>query len=256
MAFIFIIITSALIGAVTGYLGSLMVTKRMGLVGGPLGHLALPGVALALLFQFDIFLGGLMSILLGVLLIWFLQTKTELPIEALTGIIFASGVALGFLLLPMSHAEEAIVGDITLVGVYDMILVAISTAVVFLVVEKIYSKLVLSAISEELAKGKWPNLEKTDFAYLLSIALVTALEVKLIGILLTAALFVIPASAARNISRNLKDYKALSICLGALSTVSGILLFSVTRFPAGPLIILSAACLFIFSFFLKRKKAL
>ena len=211
MAFIFILITGALIGALAGYLGSLMVTKRMGLVGGPLGHLALPGVAIALVFQFDIFIGGLMSIFLGTLLIWFLQTKTELPTEALIGIIFASGVALGFLFLPMSRAEEAIVGDITLIGSYDMLLVAISTIFVFIIMEKIYNKLVLAAISEELAKGKWQNLRKINFGYLLAIALITALEVKLMGILLTAALFVIPASAGRNMSKNLKLVKLQKI---------------------------------------------
>jgi len=254
MAFIFVLITGALIGALAGYLGSLMVTKRMGLVGGPLGHLALPGVAIALIFQFDIFFGGLISILLSVLLIWLLQTKTELPTEALIGIIFASGVALGFLFLPMSRAEEAIVGDIALIGLYDMLLVAISAILVFVIMEKIYNKLVLATISEELAKGKWQNLQKINFGYLLAIALITALEVKLMGILLTAALFVIPASAARNMSKNLKQYKSLSICLGALSALSGILLFKITLFPAGPLVILSASCFFLFSFLFKTKK--
>ena len=54
--FILSLITAIFIGGIAGYLGSLMLTKRMALIGGPLGHLALPGAALGLLYGFNIFL--------------------------------------------------------------------------------------------------------------------------------------------------------------------------------------------------------
>jgi len=99
--FVLSLITAIFIGGIAGYLGSLMVTKKMALVGGPLGHLALPGVALALIYHFNIFSGALLSIAIGAAIVWLLRIKTKLSMEALTGVVFAAGVALGFLILPL-----------------------------------------------------------------------------------------------------------------------------------------------------------
>ena len=87
------IMTSS-IGAVAGYLGTLMLSKRMALVGGPLGHLTLPGITLALLYGFDVSIGAFLVLVLGILLIWYFERKTRLPMEALTAIVFTSSVAL------------------------------------------------------------------------------------------------------------------------------------------------------------------
>lgn len=251
MQLVFVLITGIFIGGITGYLGSLMLGKRMSLIGGPLGHLALPGIGLALVYSFDIFLGAVISITLGVIFIWFLESKTRLPIEALTGIIFASGVSLGLLVLPIGHAKEAIVGNMEMIGLLDMLLSTTLLVIIFLTIRKIYPKIILSSISEDLAKSKKVNVKKISFIYLLAIALVTALEVKLIGILLTAALFTIPASAARNFSKNLSQYQTFSILIGALSTAGGIILSQAINLPAGPLIILSTGGFFLISL-LKR----
>jgi len=99
--FILSVITVVFIGGIAGYLGSLMLTKRMALVAGPIGHLALPGVALALMYKFGIFFGALLSIGVGAFLIWIFSLRSKIPMEALTAIVFASGVALGFLFLPL-----------------------------------------------------------------------------------------------------------------------------------------------------------
>lgn len=253
MQLILSLITGIFIGGIAGYLGSLMVTKRMALIGGPLGHLALPGVALALLYHFNIFWGALISIIFGVFFIWVFETQTKLPIEAITGIVFACGVALGSLILPMSHAEEAIIGDITKLELFDTVLAVGLGIIIFLIIKRIYRDLVLISISEDLSKSKKINVRKINFIFLLSIALITALEVKIIGILLTAALFAIPASAAGNLSKNLFQYSFFSVLIGIISTISGILLFKITSLPAGPLMILTSGILFLISLIFKRK---
>ncbi len=253
MSFLIVLITVGLLGAGTGYLGSLMISKRLGLIGGPLGHLALPGVALSLLWNFNIFLGALGSILVGVFLILYLERKTDLPLEALTGIIFATGVAIGFLLLPMSHAEEVVAGEIELITLLDFWIVLFSTFVIFFAVEKIYKKMVLATISEELAQGKGVKIKRINLIYFLAIALLTALEVKIVGIILTAALFVIPASAAKNISSRLSSYRFLCIIFGSFSTIGGALAAKKLSLASGPIIIISAALIFLFSLFFKEK---
>ncbi len=244
MEFVISLITAGLIGATAGGLGALMVSKRMSLIGGPLGHLALPGVALALSFSFNIFIGALLTILCGMLLIWMIEQRTDLPIETVTGLVFAVGVALGFLLLPLEQAEEAVVGNITRVGVVDLLLSAGLTVLVFTALRKISAPLVLLSLSRELALGKGIKERKISFFYLLLIALTVSLEVKLLGILLTAALFVIPAASSRNITNSFRPYILFSVLFGSLSCMGGVVSYEFTGAPAGPLMIVFAGLFF------------
>lgn len=243
--------TAIFIGGVAGYLGSLMITKKMALVGGPLGHLALPGVALALIYHYNIFLGALLSIAAGAVIIWLLEIKTKLSLEVLTGVVFAAGVALGFLILPLSRAKEALIGDITQIDSTDTALAIILGLAVFFTIQKIYQKMILSGISENLAKTEGIDVKKYNLVYLISITLIVALEVKIVGILFTVALLVIPAAAARNFSRTLSQYTFGSLIIGTVSAILGILLFKIVQAPAGPLIILVNTSVFMVSIFFK-----
>ena len=131
------------IGGVAGYLGTLMLGRRMSLVAGPLGHLTLPGIALALIYGFDMSLGAFPFVILGIVLIWILEMQTKLPMEALTAVVFATGVAVAFLFLPIEQAEAALVGDITQTSLLDSTVSVILTVLLFLAITKIYQKLIL-----------------------------------------------------------------------------------------------------------------
>jgi len=246
------LICGIFIGGVAGYLGTLMLSKRMALVAGPLGHLTLPGIALALIYGFDVSLGAFPFVILGIILIWFLELKTKLPIEALTAIVFASGVAIAFLFLPIAKAETALVGDISKVSFFDTLFVSILCLLLFLIIKKIYSKMTLINISEDLAKAEGINVKKYNFLYLFCIAIIVALGVKMVGGLLTAALVAIPAATSRNLSKNMKSYGLLAMGLGITSVVFGISLFRLTQFPAGPLIILVSTFFFLISLAFKK----
>ncbi len=252
--FILSLITVIFIGGVAGYLGSLMVTKRMVLVGGPLGHLALPGVALALVYHYNIFLGALSSIAVATLIIWILWIKTKLSLETLTGVVFAAGVALGFLILPLSKAKEALIGDVTKINSADTILSIFLGLIVFFVIKKIYPKMILLGISEDLAKAEGINVKKYNLIYLISITLIVALEVKIVGILFTVALLVIPAAASRNFSRTISCYCWGALLIGIISAVLGIFAFKITNLPAGPLIILAGTSIFLISLFFNKSR--
>ena len=89
------------IGTVAGYLGTLMLSKRMSLVGGPLGHLTLPGITLALIYGFDVSIGAFAMLVLAIILIWLFEKRTKLPLETLTAVVFTSSVAIAFLFLPL-----------------------------------------------------------------------------------------------------------------------------------------------------------
>lgn len=252
--FILSLISSIVIGGVAGYLGSLMMEKRMALVAGPLGHLALPGVALALIYGFDISLGAFPFIILGIVLIWLLEIKTKLPTEALTAIIFATGVATALLFLPIDKAEEALMGNITTVGWLEVLITVLLSSVVFVIVKKIFSTMVLINVSEDLAKVEKINVQKYNFIYLMAVAIVVALGVKLVGGLLTAALVAIPAATSRNLCRSIKSYAFLSCVFGILAPIAGLIIFRFTYLPAGILIILVSALFFLISIAFKKDK--
>ena len=250
--FLLSLIVGIFVGGASGYLGSLMLSRRMALVAGPLGHLTLPGIALALMYGFDVSLGAFPFVIFGIILIWLFEMRTKLPMEALTAVVFASGVAITFLFLPIEQAEAALVGDISRVRFAEAIISVVLAFLLFLVVKKIYSKIVLINISEELALSEEINIRKYNLIYLGSIAIIVALGVKMVGGLLTAALVAIPASAARNLSRNLAQYAFGAMIIGGLSSSLGILTFKLTGFPAGPLIILASTLIFLISLILRK----
>jgi len=246
------LIVGIFIGGAAGYLGTLMLSRRMALVAGPLGHLTLPGIALALIYGFDISLGAFPFVVLGIVLIWLFEIRTKLPMEALTAVIFASGVAIAFLFLPIEQAEAALVGNISTVNFWDSAISVVLTALIFLTIMKIYQKMILINISEDLAKSQGISVKKYNFVYLFLIAIIVALGAKVVGGLLTAALVAIPACSARNLSQNIFQYAFGAIVIGIVSSFLGIFISEFSGLTAGPLIILANAAIFLISTIFKR----
>src|SRR3989344_4964500 len=242
---LFSLMAGIFIGGAAGDLGSLMLTKRMALVGDALGHVALPGMGLALLLGLNVSLGAFLFLLMGILFIWLFEIRTSLPTEALVGIVFVASLAIGFLIVPEPELLEALFGDISGVSFELASASVVFSVLIFLAVKRIYPKMVLAGISGDLAKSEGISIKKYNFIYLLSIAAIVAIGVKIIGALLVGALLIVPAAAARNLSRNLREYYLGSILLGAAAAFLGILLFKFTGFPAGPLIILVSTVFFL-----------
>jgi ABC-type Mn2+/Zn2+ transport system permease subunit len=244
-AFVLSLVSAAFIGGAAAYLGPLMLSRRMALVAGPLGHLTLPGIALALLWGVDVFLGAFPFVILGVVLIWLIEMRTKLPMEAVTAVVFASGVAIAFLFLPIDQAEAALVGDISKAGVGDTLLSIVASLAIMVTVKCTYKDLILGNISEDLAASEGINVKRYNLIYLFMIAVIVALGVKMVGGLLTAALVAIPAAAARNVGRSLKQYTLGAMAIGIASAVIGVVWFYATGWPAGPLIVLVSTAIFL-----------
>ena len=247
------LISAIFVGAAAGYLGSLMVTKRMALVGDALGHVALPGMGLALLWGFNVSLGAFVFLLIGILLIWFLENKTNLPTETLVGVVFVFSLAIGFLITPEPELLEALMGDISEISLINMLAVVVLSLVIIEITRRIYLHLIISSISEDLAAANKINRKMYNLIYLMTTALVVALGVKMVGSLLVGALVVVPAAASRNISRNIHQYSYLASLLGILSAILGFAIYQLTHFSIGPLIILASVLFFLISLFWKRR---
>jgi ABC-type Mn2+/Zn2+ transport system permease subunit len=248
------LLMTASIGAVAGYLGTLMLSKRMSLVGGPLGHLTLPGITLALVYGFDVSIGAFAVLVFAILLIWLFERRTKLPLETLTAIVFSSSVAVAFLFLPNEEIEVALIGDISQLSLVTAFASVFLSLVTFLIVKKIYKKIVFIAVSEDLAKSEEINVDRYNLIYLLAVALVIGLGIRIVGSLLTAAIVSIPAATSKYLSTNMKQYAYGGAIAGGLAAIIGITIYQLFPIPAGPAIIISSTGLFLISVIFKRQR--
>jgi len=241
---IFSLVVGVAVGLSAGYLGSIMVLEKMALVGDALSHVALPGVAIGLLLNFNPYVGAFAFLFVSAVIIWQLQRVTKLSFETLVGAVFTLALAIGILLVPQAELLEALFGDITKVDLTDAIAsIAVSIAVILLT-RAIYKKLVLSLISEELAVSKGINIARTNLLYLLLVSLVVAIGIMITGTLLVGFLVVTPAAAARTVTSNLSGYVRLSATFGAISAVAGISLSAYSGVLPGPLVVLAGVAIF------------
>ncbi len=260
MKFILALVMTAFIGGAAGYIGSLMVTKRMALTGGALGHLTLPGVALGLIYGFDVSIGAFLFLIIGVILIWLYEAATKIPMEALTAVVFSSSVSVAFLFLPKEETVPALIGDISQISIIATAITVVLSLGVLLITKKIYPKMLLSEISEDVAEAEGIDVDRYNLVYLIGIAIIIALGVRVVGSLLTAALVAIPAVTSRNLSENHFQYSHGSLVLGAISSIVGVSLYKLIG-PSigplqigspGPLIIITSTIFFLISMVAKR----
>ena len=246
-AVLYSLVVGISVGLAAGYLGSIMVLEKMALVGDALSHVALPGLALGILFNFNPLVGGFAFLFVSAVLIWHLGRVTKLSFETLVGATFTLALAIGILLFGdnLDALEEALFGDITKVGITEAVVaVAISVAVISLT-RFIYRKIVLGLISEELAISKGISIARNNLLYLLLVSLTVAMGIQITGTLLVGFLVVTPAAAAKTISANLSKYLLLSSIFGAISAISGILLSSYFNILPGPLVVISGITIFV-----------
>jgi ABC-type Mn2+/Zn2+ transport system permease subunit len=243
------------VGVSGGYLGSLMVLKKMALVGDAFSHVALPGLALGLLFHFPVFLGAFAVLFVSAVVVWQLGRVTKLSYESIVGATFTLALAIGILMVVNGQLDllEALFGDITNVTLFDATTAVAISIVAILLTKMIYKKLVLGMISEELAISKGISVSKTDLLYLLLVSLVVATGIKIVGSLLVGFLVAVPAASAKNISSNLLKYSVMSSAFGAISASSGVLLSNYLNLQSGPMVVISGITVFAVTVALRWK---
>ncbi len=254
-AFVFSLVAGVSIGCAAGYIGSLMVLKRMALVGDAMSHVALPGLALGLLLGFNPFLGAFAFLFAAAAVTWYLEQSTKLSVESIVGVLFVLALAVGILLTPQPDLLEALFGDIASVSlVYALVAVAVAVVVVLLT-RLIYERVVLSLVSNELARSTGIPVAQVNFLYLLLVAVVVAAGIQIVGSLLVGALVIVPAAAMKNVTSSLKRYGLLSGITGAVSASVGVLLsawIGLPSVPAGPLIVIVGFAIFLIALAARR----
>ena len=235
------------VGISAGYVGSLMVLEKMALVGDALSHVALPGLAIGILLNFDPnapLICAFAFLFASAAIIWHVQRVTRLSFEALVGTAFTLALAIGIMIIPEPELLEALFGDITNVTIIDAVAAAAISVVAILLTKAIYKKLVLAMISEDLAISKGINVARTNLLYLFLVSLVVAIGIKIVGTLLVGFLVIVPAIASKNLSSDMFRYSLFSAFFGAANAFSGILLSNYLNLPPGPMVVFSGIAIF------------
>ncbi len=239
---------------VVGPLGSVVVWRRMAYFGDTLAHAALLGVALAIAAEQLPMAGvGLIGILIAVLLFW-LEKQRDLSTDILLGILSHSSLALGLIVLSIIQAQgynidlmSYLFGDLLAVNQTDVLLMFVSAFVILLVFSQILSPLISMSVNEDLARIDGVAVEKVRFVFMILLALVIAVALKVVGILLITALLIIPAANARLFSKSPRQMVFVSVLLAIFAVLLGLYSSLNWDLPAGPAIVIAASTLFFIS---------
>ena len=242
------------VAIVTGPLGCFVVWRRLSYFGDTLAHSALLGVTIAFSLEFNIALSVFITSSVVALFLIQLQKKTNLPGDALLGLLAHSSlgvglVAIGFLSFIRFDVMGLLFGDILAVNVNDLLVIWIGGALILIILKLIWKPLFASTVNYELAEAEGLNPERAKAIFTLLMAAIIAISIKMIGLLLITGMLIIPAAMARNVSNSPKGMIIFSVIGGLLSVFLG--LFSSLNFntPSGPSIIVAALLLFIISLF-------
>ncbi len=216
------------------------------------------GVTLALVLELNIaFSVFLISAVLAILLLQ-LQTKTNLPNDALLGLLAHSSLAIGlviigFLTTIRFDVKGLLFGDILAVNQNDLLLIWGGGIFILIILKFIWKPLFASTINYDLAKAEGMKPDRYNAIFTILMAAIIAISIKIVGLLLITGMLIIPAALARNISNNPLQMVASATIGGLLSIFIG--LFSSLKFntASGPSIITAALILFCFSL-IKFKK--
>ena len=240
------------VALVTGPLGCFVVWRRLSYFGDTLSHSALLGVTMAYSFELNIALSVfIISSVIALILIQ-LQKKTNLPGDALLGLLAHSSLAvglvvIGFLTFIRFDIMGLLFGDILAVTINDIFIIWTGGAVILIVLKLIWKPLFASTVNYELAEAEGLNPDRAKAIFTILMAAVIAISIKMVGLLLITGMLIIPAAMARNIADSPQKMVLFSVIGGILSVLLG--LFSSLEFntSSGPSIIMAALVLFILS---------
>ena len=247
------------IALVTGPLGCFVVWRRMSFFGDTLSHSALLGVLLSVAFNLNISLTIFAVSSLIALILLRLQKTTNLPNDALLGLLSHSALAvgmvvLGFLSFIRFDIMGLLFGDILSVNIYDLLAIWIGGAFILLVLWYIWKPLFASTVNYELAEAEGMNPDRVNAIFTILLAALIAISIKMVGLLLITGMLIIPTTMARNLSNNPKKMVILSIIGGLLSVFIGLYTSFEINTSSGPTIVVVALILFILSLVGIKKK--
>ncbi|MEM9332220.1 MAG: metal ABC transporter permease [Pseudomonadota bacterium] len=240
------------VALVTGPLGCFIIWRRLAYFGDTLSHAALLGVALALLFEINITLAVFVISVFVSLALLVLQRSGTLSSDSLLGLLAHSALAVGLVALAFMTWVRVdlmgfLFGDILAVTPTDVAIIWGGGFCVLTVLTVIWRSLFAGTVNVELAQAEGMNPERANIIFMLLMAAVIAISMKIVGVLLITALLIIPAAAARRFATGPEMMAVLSALIGVVAVFAGLFGSLEWDTPAGPSIVVAAMILFILS---------
>lgn len=256
---------TVLLGMTAGLVGTFAYLRRRALAGDVIAHAALPGLCLAFLVTHSrsvgvLLIGALITGVAGAFVMSLLRRVTRLRDDAILGAVLSIAYGLGIALTRMiqndyrnergADLESFIIGRAATMLTGDVVQIAVTAVVCAVAVLLIYKELKLLSFDESFCRVQgWPTTA-LDLGLMFLTAVTVIVGLPAVGVVLTAALLIIPAAAARFWTDRLKYMMLISSGIGGVSGAAGTLLSArMDQMPTGPLVVLTAALLFFVSWF-------
>jgi zinc transport system permease protein len=240
----------AIVGVLAPAVGFFLVQRRQSLVGDGIGHVAFAGVAAGILLDVSPILTALVAAVLGGVAIELLRSRGGAAGDQALAIVFYTGIALGVVLVAQAGALNVdlfqyLFGSILTITRGDLALIAVLGAFGIAAIALLYPAFAAVIVDEEGARVAGLPIGSLNVALAALAAVTVALSMRVVGILLVAALMVLPVSAAGRIAWSMRSTLVLSTAIGLASALAGLTISYYADFPPGGTIVLVAAGVYL-----------
>ena len=240
----------AVVGVLAPVVGFFLVQRQMSLIGDGIGHVAFAGVALGYLIGVSPVWTALLAAVVGAVAIEWLRARRKAAGDQALAIVFYTGIAGGVVLISAAGALNAnlfsyLFGSILTVTRTDLTRIALLGLGSLLLIAVLLRSLLAVAIDEEGARVSGLPVPVLNGAVSMLAALTIGISMRIVGILLIAALMVLPVIAAQRVAWSLRSTMALSILVGLSSVLAGLTISYYGNLPPGGTIVLTATGFFL-----------
>ena len=242
-----------------GLLSTMVVTSRMSFFSDALGHSAFTGIAIGTLCGLadPLWMAVLLAAVFA-LLFTYVRRKSNMASDTVIGVFSSTAVALGIFIATFGGGSftkynSLLIGDILSVEPAKIALLAVILLVVVLLWLCSFNQLMLSSIHPALADSRGVGVFWQEAVFSAAIAVVVTVSMTWVGLLVINSLLVLPAAAARNVARNMRQYHLASLLGALLSGLAGLMTSYYIGSSAGASITLYLAVWFAVTFLLRKK---
>lgn len=242
-----------------GILGTMVVNNKMSFFSDALGHSALTGIAVGVMFGINNTLVSMLafSILLTIAIINVKNAKTA-SVDTIIGVFSSSAVALGIVILSYNDGfnkySAYLIGDLLSISNNDIFMLIISFIAVLLIWFTCFNKFLLVSINHTFARSRGVNVKFYEYIFTILVAIIVTISIQWVGILVISSMMILPAASARNISNNIRQYHIYSISIAVISGILGLFLSYHFGCATGATIVLISSVFFALTYFISLRK--
>ncbi|MDZ7964174.1 MAG: metal ABC transporter permease [Nostoc sp. DedSLP03] len=244
------IVGAALMGILGGMLGSFVTLRQLSFFSHAVGHAALVGVALGVLLQINpTWMLLPFTLVFGVIVLYFID-KTDLASDSVLSIVLSGALAIGLILTSLikgyrGNLMAVLFGDILAIDTTDLILTLLVLVGGSIFLLSTLRQQILLTLNPDVAQVQGVPVQLYRYAFVVLLSLAVAVAIKAVGVLLVNAFLVIPASTAKLMSHHFSRFLVMSVIVGSISSIAGIVVSGIFNLASGPSIVLVQFLLFV-----------